>query len=154
MNNTDKPLRVILNIDSGETDARVEIFAREYTEQLRRIELIAESGTEFRHLIGMTGSGHELIAVENISVFFTRNKRVWARTNSRDFQLRQRLSELEQRLDTKQFVRISQSEIVNLRFVQSLDFSIAGMISLRLTDGTTCYVSRRSISNFKKQLGL
>lgn len=154
MNKAEKTLRVILKIDPTEQNERVEIFAREYTEQIRQIEQVAYQDEKFEQFIGISGSGHQLVQTTEASLFFTRNKRVWVRTNGTELQLRFRLTEIENRLNPQQFVRISQSEIVNLKHVQSLDLSIAGTISLKLKDGTTCYVSRRSLPNFKRQLGL
>ncbi|MDY5584419.1 MAG: LytTR family DNA-binding domain-containing protein [Arcanobacterium sp.] len=154
MNNAGNAIKVLLKIDPEEQNERVEIFAREYSEQIRQIEQAANNGSELTQLVGITGTSHQLIQTVDATLFFTRNKRVWVRVNGIEMQLRQRLIELEDRLNPKQFVRISQSEIVNLKHIQSLDFSIAGTISLKLKDKTTCYVSRRSLANFKRQLGL
>ena len=71
-----------------------------------------------------------------------------------EFYLRQRLYELEQLLDEKTFVRISKSEIINLRFVKRLDLSITGTIGIQLKTGETAYVSRRYVNRIKSILGL
>ena len=57
-------------------------------------------------------------------------------------------------LSGSSFVRISNSEIVNFGHVTSLDTSISGTISLRMTNGDKAYVSRRYVSKIKKYLGL
>ncbi|MFQ9095084.1 MAG: LytTR family DNA-binding domain-containing protein, partial [Ruminococcus sp.] len=64
------------------------------------------------------------------------------------------LYELEQLLDEKTFVRISKSEIINLRFVKRLDLSITGTIGIQLKTGETAYVSRRYVNRIKSILGL
>ena len=64
-----------------------------------------------------------------------------------------RLYELEERLDNR-FVRISNSEIVNLKKVKSLDLSFVGTICMELSNGEVSYVSRRYVSKMKKILGL
>jgi DNA-binding LytR/AlgR family response regulator len=63
------------------------------------------------------------------------------------------LYELEERLDNR-FVRISNSEIVNLKKVKSLDLSFVGTICMELSNGEVSYVSRRYVSKMKKILGL
>ena len=60
----------------------------------------------------------------------------------------------EERLDNNLFVRISNSEIVNLKKVKSLDLSFAGTICMELSNGDVSYVSRRYVSKIKKILGL
>ena len=79
---------------------------------------------------------------------------VYAQTPHGEFYLRQRLYELEQLLDEKTFVRISKSEIINLRFVKRLDLSITGTIGIQLKTGETAYVSRRYVNRIKSILGL
>lgn len=69
------------------------------------------------------------------------------------YQVRLRLYELEERLDNR-FVRISNSEIVNLKKVKSLDLSFVGTICMELSNGEVSYVSRRYVSRMKKILGL
>ena len=74
--------------------------------------------------------------------------------NSRRFGENKLLYELEGKLDRHTFVRISNSEIVNLRKVAALDLSLTGTIRLKLTDGTVCYASRRYVKKIKEALGL
>ena len=75
-------------------------------------------------------------------------------TEKGGFTLRLRLYELEERLDKKRFVRISNSEIVNLGKVRGFDLSFSGTIRVSLTNGTSTYVSRRYVSKIKTTLGL
>ena len=77
-----------------------------------------------------------------------------AQTAQGIFSVRERLYELEERLDRQQFVRISHSEIVNLRQVTGLDLGLTGTIRMTLTGGVTTYVSRRYVKKIKEVLGL
>ena len=60
------------------------------------------------------------------------------------------------RLKTMQFlfIRISKSEIVNLKMVDSLDLSFIGTICIKLKNGTNTYVSRRYVKKIKQILGI
>lgn len=80
--------------------------------------------------------------------------KVFAETDHGEYALRLRLYEAEQRLDSKIFVRISNSDIINLRKVKSFDLSFAGTICITLSNGTVTYVSRRSVAKIKQLLGL
>lgn len=69
--------------------------------------------------------------------------------------IRARLYELEEQLDGHTFVRISHSEIVNLKHVTALDLSLSGTIKLTLAGGkAVCYASRRYVPKIKQALGL
>ena len=80
--------------------------------------------------------------------------RVFAVTGKGEYMLRLRLYELEARLNPNQFVRISNSEIINLKKVKNFDLSFTGTICVELVNGTTTYVSRRYVSKIKKILGI
>ena len=91
---------------------------------------------------------------EELYCVFTRNGKVFASTDEGEFSLRLRLYELEDRLEKNHFVRISNSEIVNLRKVKNFDLSFAGTICVRLLNGTVTYVSRRFVPKIKQVLGI
>ena len=80
--------------------------------------------------------------------------KVYAVTDEGEYQLRLRLYELENRLDKGSFVRISNSEIINLKRVKGFDLSLAGTICVRLTNGMVTYVSRRYVARIKQVLGI
>ena len=70
------------------------------------------------------------------------------------YDLKERLYELEGRLDRHTFVRISHSEIINLRKAKAFDLRLSGTISVRLADGSVSYVSRRYVARIKQLLGV
>ena len=77
---------------------------------------------------------------------YAEDSKVFAQTDKWMYQIRLRLYEAEERLDSSKFVRISNSEIVNLKKVKSLDLSFVGTICMELSNGTVSYVSRRYVS--------
>ena len=52
------------------------------------------------------------------------------------------------------FVRISHSEIINLRKAKAFDLRLSGTISVRLADRSVSYVSRRYVARIKQLLGV
>ena len=62
--------------------------------------------------------------------------------------------EVEQRLTSRSFARISNSELINLKKVRSFDLSLVGTICVSLSNGAVSYVSRRNVSKIKQLLGL
>ena len=62
--------------------------------------------------------------------------------------------ELEEMFEGTPFIRISNSEIVNFKYVESLDMSMSGTISIKLKTGGNSFVSRRYVNKIKEYLGL
>nr|WP_330379950.1 LytTR family DNA-binding domain-containing protein [Roseburia intestinalis] len=52
------------------------------------------------------------------------------------------------------FIRISNSEIINLKEVKKFDLSFSGTICVSMSDKTVTYVSRRYVRKIKQVLGL
>ena len=69
------------------------------------------------------------------------------------YSVRLRLYELEERLASRGFLRVSHSELVNRRKITALDLSLAGTIRMTLDHGkAVCYVSRRYVRKIKERL--
>lgn len=105
-------------------------------------------------LAGFRGDSVALLQPGEIIRIYAASGKVFAATPLGEYTLRLRLYELEERLDGGSFVRISNSEIVNLRRVKGFDLSFSGTISVKLSDGTTTFVSRRYVRRIKQVLGL
>lgn len=86
--------------------------------------------------------------------FYTDGKGVSAQTGDGTYSVRLRLYELEERLDSRRFVRVSNSEIVNLDRVTAVDLSLAGTIRMTLDGKAVAYVSRRYVKKIKETLNL
>lgn len=84
--------------------------------------------------------------------FYAEDKGVLCQTEQGTFTVRQRLYELEQALAGTRFVRVSNSEIVNLDRVTALDLTLAGTIKMTLEGGTVCWVSRRYVRKIRQAL--
>ena len=96
----------------------------------------------------------ELVEQREFLRFYADGKGVSAQTGRETYTVRLRLYELEERLDKRRFVRISNSEIVNLDRVTALDLSLAGTIRMTLDRTVSTYVSRRYVKRIKEALGL
>ena len=104
---------------------------------------------------GWRGERAYLLDPAELTRLYAQDKGVFAQDGAGEvYDLRLRLYELEGRLDRHQFVRISHSEIVNLRKVTALDLSLGGTIKMTLAGGTVCWVSRRYVKKIKQALEL
>ena len=91
---------------------------------------------------------------EDFFRFYTENQRVLGETKSETYTIRLRLYELEQQLMERDFIRISQGELINLRKVKDFDLSFSGTIRVRMRNGKETYVSRRYVKKLKQALGI
>lgn len=146
-------MKVEIKLESGLSEPRLVIHAPEETEQLRRL-VEQLSRLDFSPIPAQLGERTVLLQPEQVLRFFTDGKGVSAQTAQEVYALRLRLYELEQRLDPRTFVRISNSEIVNLKTVTALDLSLAGTIRMTLNGSLTAYVSRRYVKKIKQAIGI
>lgn len=80
------------------------------------------------------------------------NRKILIQTSERLYEVRKNLRDLEEMLDPESFIRISQSEILNLKRVKNFDFSSTGTIEVELENGEKTYVSRRRVKEIKVAL--
>lgn len=95
-----------------------------------------------------------IIEPDEIKRIYSSGGKVFAETDNGEYLLRQRLYEMEERLDNSRFVRISNSEIINLQRVRCFEMNLVGTICVSFTDSGTTYVSRRYVTKIKKILGV
>ena len=94
-----------------------------------------------------------LLNIEDIFIIYSENGKVYAKTTDAVYTLKYRLYEIEKQLD-KNFIRISNSEIINLKKVKNLDLSILGTIKINFLNDSYAYSSRRFIKKIKEYLNL
>ncbi len=149
-------MKVGINIDRSVEEVEVLITAKE---QGRTVDALYEHIVEFdkKSLETLTAYRDDIAKIVNVNDVFriyTGNQKVYIQTHQGEYAIRYRLYELEAALDKKQFLRISNSEIVNVKKIRDIDLSIIGRICIRFVDNSQTYVSRRYIPKIKKSLGI
>ena len=148
-------MRVNIKIDANYEEPEALITTARMTDEVNRIvDFISHSDAVTTIISGIKNEKVELLEQAALIRIYAEDGKVFARTENDLYQLRLRLYELEERLDDSLFVRISNSEIVNLKKVKSLDLSFVGTICMELSNGDVSYVSRRYVTKIKKRLGL
>ena len=146
-------MQIEIKIDSSCAEPKIIIFTAAITEEVNK--LMDKLSKETPQVI--SGSKNEKIEVieqgDLVRVYANAGK-VFAVTDNGEYTLRLRLYEMEERLNANQFVRISNSEIINLKKVKNFDLSFTGTICVEFMNGTTTYVSRRYVSKIKTILGV
>ncbi|MDE6024015.1 MAG: LytTR family transcriptional regulator [Lachnospiraceae bacterium] len=124
--------------------------ADDNTRKLRRVVLEAVDGS----IVAYDGDNSIFIRHSEIVRIFSSNKNVYVSTDAGEYRIKERLYEMEEKLDGIRYVRISNSEIVNVRKLLKLDTSLAGTIKMYFKNGQETYVSRRYVPKIKKALGI
>lgn len=146
-------MKVEVQIDESYEEPKVIIVTKQVTKEIQEL-LHVFSSANTRLLMGFQGEVAQILEPENIYRIYSTMGKVVAETEKGEYRLRFRLYELEERLESQNFVRISNSEIINLKKVKEFDLSLTGTIRVSLKNGRVAYVSRRFVSKIKTLLGI
>lgn len=146
-------MEIEIKMDSAYKEPKLLILTDKMSDEISAIiEKLSGKGPQL--LAGFREERLELLEPEELLRVYAAAGKVFAVTNRGEYTLRLRLYELEDRLDRHHFVRISHSEIINLKKVKNFDLSFAGTICVHMADGAVTYVSRRYVSGIKQVLGI
>ena len=146
-------MQVEIRIDSTVREPKVIVLTDRMTDEVNEI-VRKISETEPAMLAGFREDTVTVLDPEEIYRIYAANGKVFAVTAKAEYSLRMRLYEVEERFRGSSFVRISNSEIINLKAVRSFDLSLAGTIRVALKNGEAAYVSRRYVARIKEALGM
>lgn len=119
-----------------------------------KIRTMDESG----QMVRLSGwDGDYCIQVNRCNIFriYSMDKKVYLETEKETLLFKMRLYEFEElakRYGWTDFIRISNTDIVNFLKVTKLDMSLTGVIKVNFINGKNAIVSRRYMSKIKKDL--
>lgn len=147
-------MQIEITLDAHYAEPKIVVFTAELTPEITAIVDRLSSAQPVSFLIGHREEQAVPLQIDDIARIYTEGQQVLAQTADGVFSLRRRLYELEALCRGTALVRISNAEIVNFNKVKSLDLSIAGTITLHLSNNRRCFVSRRYVAKIKQYLGL
>lgn len=146
-------MKIEVKLEKNCMETKVIIVTDKMTDEvsalMRRLSEDAPQG-----IICFDGDAAVLLEPNDIIRIYAAAGKVFAVTGKKEFVLRLRLYEAEEKLNGKGFVRISNSEIINIGKAKKFDLSTVGTICVLLSDGSTSFVSRRYVTKIKKTLGI
>ena len=147
-------MKVEVNIDKSYEESKIVIYTKSMEDNIiKLIENLQCKETE--QLNGFKNDEMYLLTQDTIETFYTEDGKVFARSNGNTYLIKKRLYELEEILNPDKFVRISNSEIVNMKKVKKINLKFTGTIILYFTsDSNKTFVSRRYLKKIKKYLGI
>ncbi len=141
-------------IDEKYVDPKVTILTREKTglveSIINAIENVSEN--EFPLIPAYTEGEMEFVSQRDILRVYIQDRKCILQTDEGLFTVRKNLSRLEEDLNPSRFVRISQSEIINIYKVKRFDINIAGTIGVEFENGTKTWASRSCVKTLKALL--
>lgn len=146
-------MQIEIKLNENYREPKIIIMTDKMTDEVN--DIVKKLSVEQPQLIaGFKDDSVQVIDPSSIYRVYAQSGKVFAETNKGNYLLRLRLYEAEERLEKLSFVRISNSDIINLKKVKSFDLSFVGTICITLSNGTVTYVSRRTVSKIKKLLGI
>lgn len=144
-------MKLELNIDEKIKETLVVVSANKIDKEVQNLINYIEYSSEY--LIGIVEDKASIIDIGEIIRVYIEDRKTFVVTLKDTYVVKKKLYEVEN-IVTRNFVKISQSEIANIKFIKNLDFSNTGTIVIKYKNSDISYVSRRMIKEFKLKLGI
>lgn len=144
-------MKLELNIDEKIKETLVVVSANKIDKEVQNLINYIEYSSEY--LIGIVEDKASIIDIDEIIRVYIENRKTFVATLKDTYVVKKKLYEVENMV-TRNFIKISQSEIANIKFIKNLDFSNTGTIVIKYKNSDISYVSRRMIKEFKLKLGI
>lgn len=142
-----------IKIDEAYKLPKTFVYTDKITEEVLRIKSFVLENSESL-LIGFLDEKIKILNPAKIYRIYTENSKVFAESIDEKYLVKKRIYQLEDILKYKKFVRISNSELINLNLVDSFDLSYSGTISVKMKNNSKTFVSRRYVKKIKETLGI
>ena len=144
-------MKLELNIDEKVKETLVVVSANKIDKEVQNLINYIEYSSEY--LIGIVEDKASIIDIGEIIRVYIEDRKTFVVTLKDTYVVKKKLYEVENMV-TRNFIKISQSEIANIKFIKNLDFSNTGTIVIKYKNSDISYVSRGMIKEFKLKLGI
>ena len=144
-------MKLELNIDEKIKETLVVVSANKIDKEVQNLINYIEYSSEY--LIGIVENKASIIDIDEIIRVYIEDRKTFVVTLKDTYVVKKKLYEVENMV-TRNFIKISQSEIANIKFIKNLDFSNTGTIVIKYKNSDISYVSCRMIKEFKLKLGI
>lgn len=147
-------MKVSVKISDEFKDNRIIIEAKEMTDQVSQIVNFVEKMNQQSDTLTVKRD-QEIYILPLIDIYqlVIMDKVLYVRTKDREFTSNLRLYQAKELLP-KDFLQISQSEIINLKQLDHLQLTSNGLVKIILKNGNHTYSSRRYLKKIKEAIGL
>lgn len=150
----DLEMRVEMNISKEIQEAYAVIHAGELTDEIAELAReIAQFQSGGGVIIGNLEERMVVLEPEQIIVIRVENEKLYVVTEKERYRVGKRMYELLELLG-KDFMQVSKSAAVNLKYLESVEPSFNGVMLLHMKNGEKEYISRKYVPELKKYLGI
>ena len=143
-------IQVNTNISKEYNDItiKVQVSAPELTDEVQKIlDNLSKISKKKEEIVATKNNQIFLLKSKDVLYFYSDEKNNFAKTREGVYKIKERLYELEENLDDKNFIRISNSCIINIDRTKCFDVSQIGSLIAKMEDDTKQEVSKRKIKN-------
>lgn len=141
-------------LDERYSDLHVTIHTKSNTRQVENIICAIEnaSDSDFPQIAVNKDEKLLFVSQRDIVRVYTEGRKVVLQTDDDTYTVKRTLAGLEDVLNPTRFLRISQSEIINLYKVKCFDLNMAGTIGVEFDCGIKSWASRSRVRQIKSLL--
>lgn len=145
-------MKISINIDTSMQDTEIQISCNQLTPEIEKI--LATLRILNQQLMVTKNEETHLLDVSKIIYIEAVDRKTFVYTKEEYYESKLKLYEMEERLIACGFVRISKSNLVQLRMIKSLKNDLDRKIRLTLENGEQIMVSRQYAEELKRRLGV
>ena len=146
-------MKFFLEIDK-EKEPSVTVVCNKVTRAITKIEELCKDVEEDGDIL-YGYLDEEIIPLEltEVTCFFTRENKVYARMQGKDYVTKIRIKDVLDLVDDS-FIKINQGCVANVTLIKKFSASFGGSLRVFFKDGYCDYVSRRELARVKRRFGL
>ena len=141
-------------LDEQYVEPHVTIRTKTNTQQVENIICAIEnvSNSDYPQIAANKDDKLVFVSQRDIVRIHTEGRKLILQTDGETYTVKRTLAGIEDVLDKARFLRISQSEIINLYKVRCFDFNMSGTIGVEFDCGIKSWVSRSRVKQIKSLL--
>lgn len=145
-------MKISINIDPGLDDTEIIINCSSLTAETENI-IAALRMADDQITVMKDGETH-ILDISKIAYIETVDRRTFVYTEKDCYESRLKLYEMDEKLCSGSFLRISKSCIVRLKYIRSLKAELDRRLRITLENGEQLIASRQYADELKKRLGV
>ncbi len=147
-------MKTELILDHSLPDDVVKIYSKDAQLGARILSYIDYFTTDLENLVIRSEDGVIIIKKMDIVSAAIYDKTLTIYTKEDVIKTSKTLSALMKELDSKTFLQVSKSEMLNIHMIKRVEPSFSGNLVARMTYGDKVIISRRYVSKLKERLGI
>lgn len=145
-------MKISINIDPGLDDTEIIINCSSLTAETENI-IAALRMADDQITVMKDGETH-ILDISKIAYIETVDRRTFVYTEKDCYESKLKLYEMDEKLCSSSFLRISKSCIVRLKYIRSLKAELDRRLRITLENGEQLIASRQYADELKKRLGV